>query len=145
MSETPPTDTPLYAATLSDMLASARDRADRFERRAAEAERRAAEVVAKVQAQLARAERLAEVRQALVSDQLTGQVAEQVAEQVRTRLALNPPPLPELEDRTTDQFSEPHPGELEREAPPVPSVAELLLPSPGVTRFLDALLGPTEP
>ena len=56
MSETPLTDTPLYAATLSDALSSARDRVDRAQQRAAEAERRAADVVAKVQAQLAQAE-----------------------------------------------------------------------------------------
>ncbi len=141
MSETPLTDTPLYAATLSDALSSARDRVDRAQQRAAEAERRAADVVAKVQAQLAQAERVAKVRQALLADQ----VADKVEEQVLTRLALGPPSLPELEDGMTEQLSEPYPTELEREAPPVPSMAELLLPSPGVTRFLDALLGPTEP
>ncbi|MCW2599395.1 MAG: hypothetical protein JWM02_1224 [Frankiales bacterium] len=105
-------DTPLYAATLSDLLLRARREADR---RVALAEKRAD-----------LADREARVRRALVEDT--------VEEQVRAALVLGAPPLPTLRAVVDEEPTE-------REAPPVPSMEELLRPTPGVTRFLDALLG----
>jgi hypothetical protein len=108
-------DTPLYDATLSDLLQQARREADR---RVALAEERATT-----------AEREARVRRALE--------AREIEERVRVALASDAPPLPALR---TYPAEEP----LDREAPPVPSMDELLRPTPGVTRFLDSLVGGPE-
>lgn len=121
-SSTPFQDTPLYGETLADLLQRARLRAERAEARADQAERRAE-----------LAERQARVRQALVADE--------VEERVRTGLADAAPPLPVLRTEQDEPADEPLADAAEREAPPVPSMAELLRPSPGVTRFLDSLLG----
>jgi hypothetical protein len=162
------TDAPLFEQTLSDLLLGARKGVQRAEaraalaaRRAAEqadevrqqarvevirAERRAAESVLRAQqdasAQVAEARRDAEqlVRQERIRRAL---LAEQVEEQVRSTLVAVPP-LPPLTGRVGEPVDGPE-EEIEPEAPPVPSMAELLKPSPGVTRFLDALLGPAVP
>jgi hypothetical protein len=127
------TATPLYDATLSDLLLRSRLNAAAAEHaaaaRVAEVERAAAERVAAAERRAALAEREARVRHAVVADQ--------VEERVRAALALDAPPLPELADR--DDLELP-----ERVAPPVPSMQELLRPSPGVNRFFDALLGAAE-
>lgn len=117
-SSTPFPDTPLYDATLSDVLQRARLRVEQAERRADLAEREA------------------RVRQALVADE--------VEERVRTALADAAPPLPPLRTEQDEPADEPLSEAGEREAPPVPSMAELLRPTPGVTRFLDSLLGAPE-
>ena len=159
------TSEPLYEQTLSDLLLSARRGAERAEARAALAARRAVERESEVRQQAAieisRAQRLAVVRAAeaerkamLQVEELRRQaehearqerirraiVAELAEERVRNALA-DVPPLPPLAGRTiaVDGPVE----EIEPEAPPVPSMAELLKPSPGVTRFLDTLLGPS--
>jgi hypothetical protein len=68
----------------------------------------------------ARAEREARVRRVLVAR----------ATEDRVRAAL-------LQDASTE--GEPEAPDTERVAPPVPSMEELLRPSPGVVRFLDSL------
>ncbi|MFN2539437.1 MAG: hypothetical protein ABR549_14980 [Mycobacteriales bacterium] len=44
----------------------------------------------------------------------------------------------------SDSLAGPAEPEVEPEVPPVPSMSELMTPTPGVTRFLDALLGPSD-
>jgi hypothetical protein len=117
------TSTPLYDATLGEVLQRARERV-------AQVEQDAAARVAQAEQRALNAERQARVRQALV--------AEEVEERVRAALALDAPPLPALQA----DGDEPEPEE--REAPPVPSMEELMRPTPGITRFLDALLGAPE-
>ena len=109
----------MYDETLSDVLQRARTRV-------AEVERRADERVALAEERAVNVEREAQARQA--------HVEREVEEQVRAALALSAPPLQALR---VDLDEEP----FEREAPPVPSMAELLRPTPGVTRFLDSLYG----
>jgi hypothetical protein len=158
---------PLYDQTLSDLLLSARRGAERAEARAALAARRAAEREDEVRQQaaleIARVHRLAVARAAEVErkaalhvDAVRRQadhdarqervrraiVAELAEERVRHALA-DVPPLPALAGRTVAVDGPVE--EVEPEAPPVPSMAELLKPSPGVTRFLDTLLGPSGP
>lgn len=148
------TDTPLFDATLSDLLLGARRGVERAEAQAALAARRAAEQAAEARQQArievmraqhiaartvaeahARADRA--VRQERVRRAFLGEEAEE-----RVRLALvDVPPLPELAGRTISLDGPLE--EAEPEAPPVPSMADLLKPSPGVTRFLDTLLGPS--
>lgn len=137
MTDTPLTDTPLYGATLSDLLQRARDEAELVRARCALAERAAGERIAEAECRAEVAERAAQAGRALL--------AEQVEERVRAALALDAPPLPVLADDVEepghflDGFELP-----ERVAPPVPSMAELLQSSPGVGRFLDAMLGAPE-
>ena len=121
------TDTPLYDATLSDQLLRARREGELA--RGALAERAAAQQVAAIG-------RLADERVAKAEQRAAE--AERLAQQVRTTLAFSAPPLPVL--RVEDPDEEP----LEREAPAVPTMEELMRPMPGITRFLDSLLGVQE-
>ena len=121
------TDTPLYEATLADLLARAR--------RDVEAARHAQE---QARAEVSRAQHAAARQVAEAHARADAAVraerarAEQAEEAVRQALADVPalPPLTGLDEEPGD-------------APPVPSLAELLAPSPGVDRFFDALLGPS--
>lgn len=144
-------DTPLYDETLSDLLQRARheaevararwtlaertaaERAAQAEHDArlkvAEVERIAAQRIAEAERRAAHAQREARVRQGLVADE--------VEQRVRMALAEAAPPLPPLQVHPSEA-EEP----LEREAPPIPTMDELMRPSPGITRFLDSLLGP---
>jgi hypothetical protein len=161
-------DAPLFEQTLSDLLLGARKGVQRAEARAALAARRAAEQADEVRQQahveVVRAERSATERVLRAQRDAAAQVAEarreaeqqvreervrrallaeQVEEQVRSALVAVPP-LPPLTGRVGEPVDGPQ-DEFEPEAPPVPSMAELLKPSPGVTRFLDTLLGPSVP
>ncbi len=42
-------------------------------------------------------------------------------------------------------WAEPEEAPVERDAPPVPSMEELMRPMPGINRFLDSLLGVQHP
>ena len=136
-------DTPLYDATLSDLLLRARRDVERARGQAQQAQESArAEIM---RAQEAAARRVAEaharadaaVRQERVRRAL---LAEEAEERVRQSLA-DVPPLPPLSAPADLPLGTA--AEEEPVAPPVPSMQELLAPSPGVTRFLDALLGPS--
>jgi len=122
--------TPLYEQTLSDLLLVARQQAQKevFRHQHAAA-RQVAEAHARAD-RLVREERLRRVF-----------LAEEVEERVRASLAAAPP-LPPLVGRLASVDAPVE--EVEREAPPVPPLAELMRPTPGVTRFLDALLGPSD-
>jgi hypothetical protein len=148
------TDSPLFEQTLSDLLLGARNGVARAEARAALSARRAAEQadearqqarveVARAQHQAARtvAEAHARADHAVRQERLRrALLIEEAEERVRQALVAVPP-LPALTGRLA-QVDGPL-EEEEPEAPPVPSMAELLKPSPGVTRFLDSLLGPS--
>lgn len=130
-------DTPLYDATLSDLLRDARRsvelaelRVRAAEERARQAQHEAARVVAEAHARADRAVREERFRRTLL--------VEEAEERVRRELA-DVPALPSLRE-PVEAAEAP-----EAETPPVPSMIDLLQPSPGVTRFLDALLGPSEP
>jgi len=119
------TDTPLYDVTLGDLLARAR----RDVQRADEAARQAQEEVRRVQHQAARQVAEAHAR----ADAAVRLERVRVEEEVRRSL-VDVPALPVLRGFDDDEV----------EAPPVPPMSDLLGPSPGVTRFLDALLGSSE-
>lgn len=136
--------TPLYEQTLSDLLLQARRGVQRAEARAERARREAHEQVMRSQHQAAlavaqaharadRAIREERVRRALLADQIEAEVRHAL---------VDVPPLPPLVGRVATPDGPP--VEVEQEAPPVPSMAELMRPTPGVTRFLDALLGPPQ-
>ena len=133
-------ESPLYDATLSDLLARAREGVVRAEQRAAEAQRQAQADVFRAQHAAARQVAEAHARaDAAVREERVRRafLAQEVEERVRRSL-VDVPPLPPL--------SGPAPAVAEDpvEVPPVPSMDELLAPSPGVSRFLDALLGPSD-
>ena len=144
-------DTPLYDATLSEVLQKARREAELARARSTLAERRAAERAARAERdarlKVAEVERLAARRIAEAEQRAEhaqrearvrqGLVADEVEQRVRMALAEAAPPLPPLHIDLSDG-EEP----LEREAPPIPTMDELMRPSPGITRFLDSLLGP---
>lgn len=137
-------DSPLFDETLSDLLAQARRGVERAEARAAEARAKARDQVVRSQHQAALAVAEAHARADLaVREERVRRtlIAQEVEAQVRQSLA-DVPPLPELAGRvaTADGQTE----EVEPEAPPVPAMSELMRPSAGVTRFLDALLGPSQ-
>ena len=127
------TDTPLYDATLSDLLLRARTEA---QERIAEAQtwaHRQAEAAQQRADEVARDYHLKRA-----------QLTQEIEERVRATLVETAPPLRPL--RVELDAAEPE-VELERteqDAPPIPSMAELLRPSPGITRFLDSLLGSPE-
>jgi hypothetical protein len=120
-------DTPLYDATLSDQLLRARTEA---QARVAEAQ-----TWAHRQAQAAQ-QRADQVERDYLEKR--AQLTREIEERVRATLVETAPPLPALR---VDVEDEPAPEPTEQDAPPIPSMADLLRPSPGVTRFLDALLG----
>ena len=107
--------TPLYDATLADLLAASRARADAAESRAAEMELRLRE---------------ARVREALLVDQARAEEAARVRDEL-----VAAKPLPEL---VIDLGS----GDDEPVAPPVPAFADLRVPEAKVGAFFDALIGP---
>jgi ribonuclease Y len=95
--------------------------------RVAEAQHVAARRLAEAERSAALLERQERVRRALI--------VEEVEDRVRAELALDAPPLVALPSSPASEADD-------VTAPPVPSMADLLRPSPGVTRFLDTLLGP---
>lgn len=123
-------DTPLFDATLSDVLARVRREADARVAPTAEAVRTAqlqavqAELELRaVRAELDRLRREAEVRAALVRDE--------VEDAVRAELASAAPPLSDLQ-----------PEEDEPVAPPIPSFDSLRTSSKRLDAFFDSLIGP---
>jgi hypothetical protein len=132
-------DSPLFDETLSDLLASARKGVERAEARAADARAQARDQVVRSQHQAARAVAEAHARADLaVREERVRRafLAQEVEAQVRQSLA-DVPPLPPLAGPVATE-------EVEPEAPPVPTMSELMRPSAGVTRFLDTLLGPSQ-
>ena len=124
------TDTPLFDQTLSDLLLVARQQAQKeVFRHQHIAARQVAEAHARAD-RLVREERLRRLF-----------LAEEAEERVRASLVAVPP-LPPLVGRVASADGPAE--EVERDAPPVPPMAELMRPTPGVTRFLDALLGPSD-
>ncbi len=120
-------DTPLYDATLSDVLARAQREADA---RAAEAVRhaqlqamQAEQELTMIRAEVDRLRREAQVRAAFVRDE--------VEDAVRAELATAAPPLLDLSL-----------GEDEPEAPPIPSFESLRTSSKRLDAFFDSLIGP---
>jgi vacuolar-type H+-ATPase subunit H len=112
-------DTPLYDETLSDLLLRARTEA---QVRIAEAQTWAKREVEAAQQRADRVEQDYLAHRALLT--------EEINERVRaTRVESN---------------QEPETERTEHDAPPIPSMEELLQPSPGITRFLDSLLGAPE-
>lgn len=106
-------DTPLFDATLSDVLARARREADA---RVAEAE-----------AETDRLRRQSQVRAAIVRDQ--------VEDAVRAELALAAPPLIDLRSVALEE-DEPS------TAPPIPAFHELRTSGARLDAFFDSLIGP---
>ena len=168
-------DTPLFDATLSDLLLRARRDAEHAQGRSLRAERIAAQRAEQAEQaarwRVAAVKRLAAQRLAAAEQQAAERVeaaerradlverearvrrvleADGAEDRVRTSLALAAPPLPDLRATPTDDHPDAgheraeDPEEPDRPVPPVPSVVELLRPSPGVNRFLDALLAPPE-
>ena len=119
------TDTPLYEATLADLLARARRDVERADLAARQAQ---AEVL---RVQHAAARQVAEAHAR--ADAAVRAERVRVEEEVR-RALVDVPALPPLSGVDEEHV----------EAPPVPPMSELLGPSPGVSRFLDALLGPSD-
>lgn len=112
-------DTPLYDETLSDLLLRVRTEA---QLRLAEVETWAKQEVEAAQQRADRVERDYLARRALLTQEINEQVRASRVESDR----------------------EPETERTEHDAPPVPSMKELLQPSPGITRFLDSLLGAPE-
>lgn len=115
-------ETPLFDATLADVLARARRGA---ERRVEQAERAAAARVEAAERRAAAAEREYRVRQAVLEEQAEHRRQDSLRRNAELRLDLDEEPL-------------------DRSAPEVPSVADLMVATPGITHFLDSLLGPAE-
>jgi hypothetical protein len=126
----PVSDTPLYDATLSDHLTRTRNEAQAL---VAEAQTWALRQAEAAHQRADAAEREFALR--------TAQLAQQIEERVRATLVETAPPLRPLR---VDLDEEPALEPTELDAPPIPSMEDLLRPSPGVTRFLDALLGAPE-
>lgn len=129
------TDTPLYDATLSDQLLRARLEA---QAQVSEARSWALKQAASAQLRADEAKRDYDLKRA--------ELTAQIEERSRATLVHVAPPQPE---QCLDLAVEPGAGHeaperTELDAPPIPSMAELLLPTPGITRFLDALLGAPE-
>lgn len=138
------TGTPLYEQTLSDLLEAARHGVARAEARAEQAREDARNKVVETQHIAARqiAEAHARADRAVREERVRRTfLAQEIEAEVRQAL-VSVPPLPKLAGRvaTADGPVE----DVEPEAPPVPPMSELMRPTPGVTRFLDALLGPSD-
>jgi hypothetical protein len=123
-------DTPLYDATLSDVLARVRWEADARVAPTAEAVRaaqlqamQAEQELRVLRAELDRLRREAQVRAAFVRDE--------VEDAVRAELVAAAPPLLDLS-----------PDEDEPLAPPIPSFDSLRTSSKRLDAFFDSLIGP---
>jgi hypothetical protein len=123
-------DTPLYDATLSDLLLRARTEA---QERVAEAQTWAHRQAEAAQKRADEVERDYHLKRA--------QLTQEIEERVRAALVETAPPLPALRLDLDEEFE---PERTEQDAPPIPSMEELLRPTPGITRFLDSLLGAPE-
>jgi hypothetical protein len=113
VSDTPRHDTPIFDATLSDVLARVRREADAR--------------VAVAAAEVDRLQRESQVRAAIVRDQ--------VEEAVRAELAAAAPPLIELRPIFVEEDEGPT-------APPIPAFAELRTSGARIDAFFDSLIGP---
>ena len=125
------TDTPLYDATLADVLARARREADLARSRWELAERRADE-------RAEQAERDARLRIAQVEREAAAQVARAQAYVAAETARLA------RQDRVREALAE-QPVDEPTETPTVPSLAELRAPAGRVSAFFDAVLGPSGP
>lgn len=128
-------NTPLYDATLSDQLLRARVEA---QAKVAEAQSWAHRQAEAAQKRADQVEREYHLKRALLT--------QEIEERVRATLVETAPPLPalrvELDEESHDEQAQPE--RTEQDAPPIPTMEELLRPTPGVTRFLDSLLGAPE-